>query len=154
MLGLSSPVKLCRKAAALVLLAPLVLTACTSGESPTSSQAGQTLKTHILQLLKERNADNIAITDPGGKNIPCAKDKAKQTFAASGRDLPERKPDALIDSLLGALKRVAPYQIVSSGTPGQPIRVENKTTRTILVLGSPVNGKYVVSGETQCLDVR
>ena len=77
-----------------------LLTACTSEDSPTAAQAGQTLKKHVLQLLKERNAQNVTITDPGGKNIPCGDGKAKQTFAATGLDLPQRESPALVDSLI------------------------------------------------------
>jgi hypothetical protein len=148
---LSSPVRLRRNVALLALLTPLTLAACTSDKSPTATQAGQTLKNHILQVLKERNANDVTITDPGGRNLPCGDGRAKQTYAATGKDLPERKPDALVASLLGALKRVAPYKIVSVGDPGEPVRVEDKTTQTILILSSPVSGQYVVSGETQCL---
>jgi hypothetical protein len=153
MLGPSSRARLRRNVAALLLLVTLALSGCTSDNGPTASQAGQTLKSHILQLLKERNAQNVTITDPGGKNIPCASGKAKQTFAATGDDLPERAPDALVDSLLGALKRVAPYGIVSAGEPGSPVRMQDKDAHTILVLSSPGNGRYLVSGETFCLAV-
>ncbi|WP_370019984.1 hypothetical protein [Planotetraspora sp. GP83] len=135
----------------MLALAALALTGCTSDKGPTAAQAGQTLKNHILQLLKERNAQDITITDPGGRNIPCPDGKAKQTFAATGKDLPQRRPDVLVDSLVGALKRVAPYEIVSVADPGGSVRVRNTAAQTILLLGSPANGQYSVSGETQCL---
>ncbi|WP_203951432.1 hypothetical protein [Planotetraspora mira] len=130
---------------------PLALTGCDSDDGPTAAQAGQTLKNHILQLLKERDARDVTITDPGGQNIPCGDGKAKQTFAATGRGFPQTEPDDQIGALVGALKRVAQYEIVDPGGSGKPVRMRNTTTRTSLVLGSPANGLYSVSGETQCL---
>ncbi|GAA4202337.1 hypothetical protein GCM10023074_37020 [Microbispora amethystogenes] len=132
----------------LTLLAPV---ACSSEETPTAAEAGQTLRTHILQLLKERNAQDVTITDPGGKDIPCGDGRAKQTFAATGEDLPTRGSDALTDALLGALKRVAPYGLVTSGRPGEPMRVRNSASHTSLTLASSESGQYVVRGETECL---
>ncbi|MFC4531747.1 hypothetical protein [Sphaerisporangium dianthi] len=154
MMQQSSPLDFHRKVVAIALLAMLILTGCTPDKGPSVSKAGQTLKSDILRLLEERNAENVAITDPGGKDIPCGEGKAKRTFAATGRDLPKRKPDALVDALLGAVKRVGAYEIVSTGDPGQPIRVENKAAHTILILDAPGDGQYAVSGETGCLDAR
>ncbi|MEV7966846.1 hypothetical protein AB0O34_12810 [Sphaerisporangium sp. NPDC088356] len=154
MLVLSSPVKLRRKFAILVLLAPLALTACTSDKGPTAAQAGQTLKIHILQLLKERSAADVKVTDAGGNDIPCGEGKAKRTFAATGRDSAgSSDPEALNTLLVGALSRVAKYEVVSAGAPGAPIRVVNSTTRTALVFNSPGNSLYVVTGQTECLPV-
>ncbi|GAB3901378.1 hypothetical protein GCM10027612_64660 [Microbispora bryophytorum subsp. camponoti] len=104
--------------------------------------------------MKERNAQNVSITDPGGKNIPCGDGKAKQTFAAIGEDLwPGTEPDALNDMLLGALGRVGAYRI--SGTPDAqtPVEVVNRSTRTILRLSSREKGRYQVQGETECLSI-
>lgn len=151
MLVLSSPVKHFRKAVVLILLTPLTLTACMSDKGPTVTQAGQILQNHVLQLLKERNARNVSITDPGGKDISCAEGKVKRTFAATGEDLPERKPDVLIDALVGAVGRVSSYEIVSSSSPGKPVRVQDEESRTVLLLSSPRDGLYAISGETPCL---
>ncbi|MBB4702839.1 hypothetical protein [Sphaerisporangium siamense] len=152
MLILSSPVKLRRKGAVIALLVPLALTACTSDEGPTAAQAGQTLKNHILQLLKERNAQNVTITEPGGRNIPCADGRAKQIFAATGTDVAKTTtPDNVRSALLGALNRVAPYNVVDAGPLSAPIHVQNDATKTKLLLDSPAVGVYAVSGETDCL---
>lgn len=147
MLGMSSPLRICCGVAGLLV----VLAACSGGEQPTVVQAGQNLRSHILQLLKERNAQHITVTDSGGRNIPCADGRVKQTFAATGQDVPKRTPDALVDALLGALPRVAPYEIVSAGEPGAPVRVRNLKTQTFLVLSAPASGEYAVNGETACL---
>ncbi len=133
------------------LLAILTLTtACSSGE-PTAAEAGQTLKTQILDVLKRRNADDVTITDPGGRNISCGEGKAKQTFAATGKDLPDRRPDTLRAMLLGTLDHIAHYKITNPEAVNQPIRVVNSELKTIIVLDSPANGVYSISGETECL---
>ncbi|GII62538.1 hypothetical protein Skr01_26230 [Sphaerisporangium krabiense] len=154
MLILSSPAKLRRKATVVALLVPLALTACTSDKGPTVAQAGQTLKSHILQLLKESNAQNVTIADPGGKNIPCEEGKAKQTFAAIAVDSESlSKPQIVKDGLISALSRVAPYKIVSDGFDDKPIQLENAATGTILYIGSSGHGEIDVRGQTQCLSV-
>ncbi|MEU6414961.1 hypothetical protein [Microbispora sp. NPDC046933] len=140
-----------RPITAALLLALLTSTACTTENSPTAAQAGQTLKKHVLQLLEERNAQNVTITDPGGKNIPCGDGKAKQTFAATGVDLPERRPETLRSMLLGTVEHLAEYKVVKVETMEQPVRVADETARTVLILDSPRNGRYAVSGETECL---
>jgi hypothetical protein len=140
-------------------LASLALTGCAdespapvpAESGPTAAQAGRTLKQHILQLLKERNAQHVTITDPGGKNIPCADGKAKQTFAATGEDLPERRPETLRSMLLGSVGHVAPYKVSHLDTMDTPIRVVDSGSKTMLVLDSSASGVYVVSGETECL---
>lgn len=152
MFGLFSPVQLRRTAVGAALLTTLTVSGCTSDDGPTAAQAGQTLKTHILQLLKERNADSITVTDPGGKNIPCGEGKAKQTFAATGNDTARKtSPENMRSALLGALDRVAIYKIVNAGPLSNAVHVVNDTTRTQLLLDSPTSGVYQVSGETMCL---
>jgi hypothetical protein len=111
------------------------------------------LKTHILQLLKARNAEAIAVTDPGGKNVPCEGGKAKQTFAATGKDLPERQQATLRSMLLGTVNRLGPYKVINANDINQPIRVTNNSAKTLLVLDSSADGVYTVSGETECLKI-
>ncbi|MFC0556344.1 hypothetical protein ACFFHJ_36110 [Planotetraspora thailandica] len=137
---------------AVVVLVSLVLAGCDSDDGPTAAQAGQTLKSDILQLLKERDARDVTVTDPGGKDIPCGDGKAKQTFAATGTDGSRMtEPYILRTAMLGALSRVGHYQTVGTSTPDSPIRVVNESTATILTLDSSAAGIYAVSGETQCL---
>lgn len=143
-----------RPITAALLLALLTATACTSEETPTAAEAGQTLKKHILQLLEERNAQNVTITDPGGKNIPCGDGEAKQTFAAKGEDLAHgTSPENIRAALLGAVERVAAYKAVDVGSLSDPVHVVNDSTRTELVLDASGTGLYAVSGETKCLPV-
>lgn len=124
------------------------------GESgPTAAEAGETLKNHITELMKQRHALDIRITDSGGRDIACGEGKAKRTFAATGRDPAERTgSDMLNDLLLGALSRVAPYRIVEDRGDA-PIRLANDKYKTVIVLESPGGGKYGVRGETECLPI-
>ncbi|GGK71769.1 hypothetical protein Sme01_08930 [Sphaerisporangium melleum] len=148
----SSSLNLRRKLAIIVLLIPFALTSCTADKDPTAAQVGQTLKGHVLQLLQERMAIDVKITDPGGKDISCGDGRVKQTFAATGRDSAgSDDPEALNALLVGAMSRVADYKVVSVGSPGKPVRVANSATRTTLIFSSPGRSLYVVSGETDCL---
>jgi hypothetical protein len=141
-----------RRSGVLVVALLLALAGCTSDDEPTVSQAGETLKNHVLQLLKERNAQDIEITDPGGTDIACDGGKARRTFAATGMDLETgTAPDALNDMMLGALKRVGSYTIVRSGGEAASVSVADRDARTVLFLESRTNGQYVVRGQTECL---
>jgi hypothetical protein len=154
MLGLSGPVRLRALLVVLAVAIPLVLTGCDSDNGLTAAQAGQTLKNHILQLLKERNAQDVTITDPGGKNIPCGEGKAKQTFAVVAADIEMRtQPQIIKDSLVSALGRVGNYRIVSDGFNDKPIEVESPDAATVLFIGSPANGRIDIKGQTQCLTI-
>ncbi|GAA1273294.1 hypothetical protein GCM10009677_28060 [Sphaerisporangium rubeum] len=152
MLGISSPIRLRCGVFCFLVLLTISLASCSNADGPTAAQAGQTLKSHVIRLLKERNAQNVTVTDPGGRNLPCAEGQARQTFAAEGADLdPGTNPDALNDMLVGALKRVATYSIVSDS--GGVVRLASSSTRTNLTLNSRTPGVYVVRGETECLPV-
>ena len=152
MSGLPNSVRLRRTVAALAVLAPLVLAGCTSDKGPTAAEAGQTLKSHILQLIKERNAKNVTIIDPGGRNISCADGKFKQTFAVTAADADANsRPQIIKDALISALGNVAPYEIVSDKFDDSPIEVQNAHAATVLFLGSSANGRIEVQGQTQCL---
>ncbi|MFC4058063.1 hypothetical protein ACFOWE_07135 [Planomonospora corallina] len=131
-------------------LSALALLAAACGErEPTAAEAGETLKTHVMALLKERGALNVRVTDPGGKDIPCGEGKAKRTFAATGEDAsPETEAGVLDDALVGALGHTADYDLVDAVE--KPLRLRNPSARTLLTLAS-VTGRYVVRGETECL---
>ncbi|WP_440065513.1 hypothetical protein [Streptosporangium sp. OZ121] len=132
----------------------VVLTVSGCGDSgPTAAEAGETLKSHITELMKERHASDVRITDSGGRDIPCGEDKAKRTFAAIGKDPgTQRAGDSLNDLLLGALSRVAFYRIAED-RGNAPIRLANDEYKTVIILESPGNGQYGVRGETECLPI-
>lgn len=135
-----------------VACATVLLTVTGCGESgPTAAQAGETLKTHITELMKQRHALDVQITDSGGRDVPCGEGKAKRTFAAIGRDSdPRTEADSLNSLLLGALSGVADYRIVEDRGDA-PLKLANDEYKTKMTLESPGNGKYSVSGETECL---
>lgn len=135
-----------------VLVCVVLLAVSGCGDSgPTAAEAGETLKAHIIELMKQSHALNVRITDPGGRDMPCGEGKAKRTFAAVGKDpAEERGPDSLNNLLLGALSGVASYRI-SEDRGNAPIRLANDEYKTMIILESPGNGNYEVRGETECL---
>jgi ABC-type Fe3+-hydroxamate transport system substrate-binding protein len=151
MRGLLHFLFVCRSVGMLVLLCSLIVSACSNDASPTAGEAARTLKSHILQLLEQRNAQEVTVTDPGGAAIPCGEGKVKRTFAATGKDLPERGPETLRSMLLGTVESIAPYSIVEPHDFSHAIRVSSDTSRTVLILDSPADGTYLVRGETECL---
>jgi hypothetical protein len=142
--------RLVRHAVLVGVLALLALTGCGTDE-PTAAEAGETLKAHITQMMKEANARGMQVTDPGGKDIACDEGRVKCTYAVTGRDLTEKStPDLLNGFLVGALTRVAPYEVV--GDPSKPpIRLASEEYKTMVIMESPANGQFGVRGETECL---
>ncbi|WP_344980564.1 hypothetical protein [Streptosporangium fragile] len=133
-------------------MALLAVSGC-ADSGPTAAEAGETLKSHITELMKERHALDVRITDSGGRDIPCGEGRAKRTFAAVGRDPAEsRGGDNLNDLLLGALSRVAFYRIAED-RGNAPIRLASDDYKTVIILESPGNGRYAVRGETECLPI-
>ncbi|MFB9718742.1 hypothetical protein [Planobispora longispora] len=128
----------------------LAVTACGERE-PTAAEAGATLKTHILQLLDEVSAQNVQVTDPGGKDIPCADGKAKRTFAATGLDIAgQTNPRMLNTQMLGALSGFADYKMTGPGD--EKFSVTSEAMKTLLHMDSSTDGQYIVRGETECLN--
>ncbi|MEV8631949.1 hypothetical protein AB0395_09850 [Streptosporangium sp. NPDC051023] len=131
-------------------VALLAVSGC-ADSGPTAAEAGETLKSHITELMKQRHALDVQITDPGGRDIPCGEGKAKRTFAAVGRDAAtDREADSLNTLLLGTLSGVATYRIVED-RGNAPIKLASNDYKTKIVLESPGNGHYAVKGETECL---
>ncbi|SDG40753.1 hypothetical protein SAMN05421505_10431 [Sinosporangium album] len=146
----SIPVRL----GAILLAGGLTLTAC-GADDPTSATAGTALKDQVMTLLKERGALNVKVTDPGGKDIPCGDDRAKQTFSATGEDASSRQsPGMLNELLLGSMSRVAPHRTTKWNRVSSDliyISVAIDPTKTTLKFDSSTPGRYVVNGETECL---
>lgn len=138
---------------ALVCAAALLAVSGCGNSGPTAAEAGETLKTHITELVEKGGVLEVKVTDPGGRDIPCGEGKAKRTFAVTGKDVaPQREPNGLNIYLLGALSSVAPYRIVEDPV-NAPIRLANDEYKTVIILGAPANGQYGVRGETECLRI-
>ncbi|WP_143653620.1 hypothetical protein [Streptosporangium subroseum] len=132
------------------MAALLAVSGC-ADSGPTAAEAGETLKSHITELMKKRHALDVRITDFGGRDTPCGEGKAKRTFAATGMDgAAQRGADSLNTLLLGSLSGVASYRIVEDRGDA-PIKLANDEYKTKMILESPGKGKYAVRGETECL---
>lgn len=131
-----------------------LLTVAGCGDSgPTAAEAGETLKVHITELMKESYVLDVRITDPGGRDVPCGEGKAKRTFAAVAKDaVPEREPNGRNIYMVGVLSSVAPYRAVDYRA-NAPIRLVNDEYKTVIILEASANGQYAVRGETECLPI-
>ncbi|GAT68998.1 hypothetical protein PS9374_04663 [Planomonospora sphaerica] len=134
---------------ATLLASALAVAGCGERE-PTAAEAGATLEMHILKLLDEVSAQNVQVTDPGGKDIPCGDGKARRTFAATGLDIGgQTNPRMLNTQMLGALSGFADYKMTGPG--GEKFSVTSEATKTSLHMNSSTDGQYMVRGETACL---
>ncbi|MFI0424275.1 hypothetical protein [Spongiactinospora sp. 9N601] len=117
---------------------------------PTAAEAGATLKAHILRLLDEVSGQDVRITDPGGKDIPCGEGKVKRTFAASALDnTRQRDARTLNIQMVAAVNEFANYDITDP--EGPDFSMASDGTKTSLHLNSSDDGRYSVRGQTSCL---
>ncbi|WP_155357013.1 hypothetical protein [Acrocarpospora macrocephala] len=142
------------KSIALVIV--FVLSGCgdNAPPEPTAAEAGEVLKSHIDQTLKHAFAENIKITDPGGKDIPCGNGKYRRTYAAEA-DAGAGSGDSEIITvaLIGALRSVADYDLVGPLSQLTQEEAVSAKYHTRLVLSSPAKGRMVARGETECLSL-
>ncbi len=140
----------------IAVVAVSVLSGCgdNARRQPTAAQAGEVLKRHIDQTLKNALAEDIKITDPGGKDIPCGNGKYKHTYAVEARaGVGSGDSEIITVALVGALSHVADYDLV--GPSGRLTEEEAVSAEyyTRLNLSSPAKGKMVARGETECLSL-
>jgi hypothetical protein len=123
-------------------------------EGPTVVQAEQALKSHVDQLLKATIVRDVQVTDPGGKNMPCVKNKVKRTYAvnADKRDAPALDQVGLTGRMLGLLKGIAEYDLTYAKGGDPTMKLHSPEARTNLILKSPSKGKIRIEGVTDCLD--
>ncbi|MBO3744695.1 hypothetical protein J5X84_01350 [Streptosporangiaceae bacterium NEAU-GS5] len=151
---MAQPARHTALSAALVLLS---LTACSAQTppQPTAAQAGETLKTHIDQIMRGANASDVKITDPGGKDIPCGEGKSIRTYAATGvNEIGSGDPDSLVLAMRGALDDDSQYLPVEIAVDQGRLRLFNPRLHTHLILESPSKGQMLALGETDCLPTR
>lgn len=131
------------------------LASCGGGDKgPTAAEAGALLKADITKALNGINAHDINVTDPGSRDIPCGKDKAKRSYAVTAtRDVPGLDdPTGLVHEMIGNL--VSQYKIVNPKIgPGtgssSDLRAEKEHTN--ITLRAPSRGHVQISGSTDCL---
>ncbi len=138
----------------LTLAAGLMMSACSEPE-PTAAEAGQVLKRHIDQTVKNAVSTDVEVTDPGGKDIACGNGKYKRTYAVKAKSAWSLDSEAIIIGLIGALDYAdTNYKLVSADTnPPRRVAVSDRY-HTRVVLSSPARDRLMVSGETECLPLK
>lgn len=143
------------RAISVVVMAFSALAGCggVAPDTPTAAEAGATLKDHITRTLKGAQAQDVQVTDPGGKDIPCGDGTVKRTYAAKGKDtIGSGDSSATVLAMAGALDFVAEYDSTTTADPAANRQdLASKTFRTRITLSSPAAHQMVVSGETDCL---
>lgn len=145
-----------RQAVLVSLFTALVLSGCsndTSNDTPTVAEAGETLKAHITEVLRQVEAHDIVVTASGEKDIPCGKGRAKRIYSAQGKDSWEKRDSAIMNTIMFAkLVDIAPYSL-AGGHGARFIRVSNADLGVTITLHSSKNGQYAIAGETYCLPI-
>ncbi|GAA0399107.1 hypothetical protein [Acrocarpospora corrugata] len=122
---------------------------------PTSTEAGQVLKSHIDRTFRYALAKEITITDPGGRDVPCGDGKYRRTYsveAVAGEGPGDSQKVAT--SLISALNGVAKYQMTEvPGTLAMRVAVSTQF-RTRIAIYSPSKGRMAARGETECLALK
>jgi hypothetical protein len=124
-----------------------------SDPGPTAAQAGETLKSHITELMKQSDLSDADVTDPGGRDISCGDDKAKRTYGVSAT-FPGERP-SLISQMTGGLIMTWGYKVDRVFSPeSEKTILKLKEARTTITLDMPSVGRAIVLGETDCLPAR
>ncbi|WP_162794985.1 iron-containing alcohol dehydrogenase [Nonomuraea lactucae] len=142
-----TPVRRCLVAAA----ALPVLAGCGGTDpGPTPAQAGETLRSHINQLMKDTGLPNVAVTDPGGRDLDCGENGTKRTYGV--RSTFRGEDAGLIDEMTGRLTQRWGYKVDAVFAP-ESYRTVLKLvpSRTTVTLDMPTKHEITVAGETDCV---
>lgn len=138
---------------ALAVSALVLVTACTGSGTdtgPTAAQAGKTLEAHITQLMSRSGLRDVEVTDPGGKDLPCADGGTKRTYGA--RSTFEGGGEVLINQLTGVLTATWGYEVEQVLIPESAKTVlKLASSRTTVTLDLPAEHELIVAGETDCV---
>lgn len=117
---------------------------------PSAAQAGETLKTHITQLMTKADLRDFDVTDPGGKDVPCGDEGTKRTYGVKSTF--RMDTEVLIAELVGTLKDVWGYKVDHVVVPYQGKTVlKLASARTTVTLDLPETDVLTVTGETDCV---
>ncbi|MGW4799136.1 hypothetical protein ACWEPC_42640 [Nonomuraea sp. NPDC004297] len=138
-----------RYATAAGLLA--VLAGCSTADpGPTAEQAGQTLQQHITELMASVDAEEVAVTDPGGKDVPCGADGVKRTYAVKSTF--SRLSDLLLPEMAGKLSTTWGYKVHEPYKYGSPrTTLKLASARISITVETPNDHEAVAEGETDCI---
>ncbi|MGP4102186.1 hypothetical protein [Nonomuraea sp. KM90] len=128
-----------------------VLAGCSTPDpGPTVEQAGQTLERHITEMMEQTGPEEIVVTDPGGKDVPCGTDGIKRTYAV--RTTYNRTDDNLIAEMAGRLGTRWGYEVHDPYKPGVPrTTLKLASSRTSITLETPSDHEAMAAGETDCI---
>lgn len=117
---------------------------------PSAAQAGETLKTHITQLMTKADLRDFDVTDPGGKDVPCGDEGTKRTYGVKSTF--RMDPEVLIARLVGALTSTWGYEIEQVFVPDRGKTVlKLASARTTVTVDLPETDVLTVTGETDCV---
>ncbi|GAA4073019.1 hypothetical protein [Actinomadura miaoliensis] len=146
----------------LALAAALITSSCgdKEPEGPTVIEAEQTLKAHINKLVGTGvgNVRHVKVIDPGGRNVPCGKDKAKRTYAVSGDKNDPKKDDLSFNStdlanhmFANLIANVGEYDVVDPDRDGAITKTRNSATHTNITIRAHGERVVEIYGSTDCL---
>jgi hypothetical protein len=146
----AGPVVSARRCAA-AMMAFAVVTGCAESDpGPTAAQAGETLKTHIDELMAEAGLRDFQVTDPGGKDVPCGAEGKKRTYGVKSSF--QSDAESLIGQLTGTLTSMWGYTVEEVFVPDTGKTVLKLTrSRTTVTLDLPAEQVVTVTGETDCV---
>ncbi|MBB6549990.1 hypothetical protein [Nonomuraea rubra] len=128
-----------------------VVGGCSTGDrGPTVEQAGRTLQEHITELMESVGAEELVVTDPGGRDVACGVDGVKRTYGV--RSTFNRFDDNLIAEMAGRLGTMWGYEVHDPYKPGRPkTTLRLVSSRTSITVETPSDHEAVASGETDCI---
>jgi hypothetical protein len=127
------------------------LTSCSKPDTgPTAAQAGETLKSHITQLMRQTGLRDVEVTDPGGKDVSCGAGGTKRTYGA--RSTFEGDGEVLVNQLTGTLTGTWGYKVDRVFVPSSARTIlKLARSRTTVTLDLPTGHEVTVVGETDCV---
>ncbi|WP_090759626.1 hypothetical protein [Nonomuraea maritima] len=141
---------------ALAVSALVLVTACTGSGTdtgPTAAQAGKTLEAHITQLMSRSGLRDVEVTDPGGKDLPCADGGTKRTYGA--RSTFEGGGEGLVLEMTGRLTSTWGYKVdMAAATTARKTVFKLPPSRTTITVDVPSEYEVTVVGETDCVPAR